>query len=79
MKSNPEARGRACVEWLKGAAAAVGDSNRTPECWADIKEHAFPLVVADVLYYLATQADERSKPLASATRDVVLLAAKRCR
>jgi hypothetical protein len=79
LKSAPQARIDACVAWLKSSAEAMGAANQTAGCWSDLKEHAAPMVIADGLYYLATIPTSRKEPLAAATREVILIAAKRCK
>ena len=78
MKSNPQARGDACLSWLKSSIEAVGQANRTSECWEDLERTA-PLVVSDVLFHMATLPDDRKLKLPAATREVILLSAKRCK
>lgn len=79
MKSQPAERLRVCVDYINAVKQSVGAATRTPECWQDLEKHAMPGAIQDVLFYLATQPEERRRALAPSTRDVVLLAAKRCR
>ena len=79
MKSHPMQRQDSCLAYLRAAIDSIGDSNRTDECWQDIKTHASPLAVSDTLYYFAAQPSEKRSALAAATREIVLIAAKKCR
>lgn len=78
MKSNPDARIDACFGWVRSSIESVGQANRTPECWEDL-EHVIPLVTSDLLFHMATLPDERRRPLTPATREAILVGAKRCR
>lgn len=78
-KTEPQARGEACIDYAKIVSDSIGKVNRTPECWADLEAQAFPGALLESIFYLAAISSEKKKPLATVSRQVVLTVAKNCK
>ena len=80
-KSHPNERVALCVTHINSAVQQVALTKRSPECWNEIEGgKAAPGPLMDVLFFLASQPDGRSKKLDSELRNIVVeLAATSCK
>ena len=81
MKSRPEERGNLCLTFLTSSVHQIALAKRSPKCWQEIESgNASPMAISDALFYLATQPEEKGRPVGEALREIVVdVAAKSCR
>lgn len=80
-KSHPNERVALCVTYINSAVQQVALTKRSLECWNEIeKGKAAPGPLMDVLFFLASQPDGRSKALGSELHTIIIeLAATACK
>ena len=80
-KSYGPQRNALCVSYINAAVLQIALAKGSPKCWAEIQEgKAAPGPIMDVLFYIASQPEQRNRPLASELRSVVVeVAAKACK
>jgi hypothetical protein len=80
-KSHGPERNALCVTYINAAVLQIALTKRSPQCWAELESgKAAPGPIMDVLFYIATQPEQRNRPLASELRSVVIdVAAKACK
>lgn len=80
-KSHSNERFALCVTYINSAVQQVALTKRSLECWNEIERGAAaPGPLMEVLFFLASQPDNRSKALSSELRTIIVeLAAKSCK
>lgn len=80
-KSHGPQRLALCISYINAAVQQIALAKRSPQCWAELEAgKAAPGPIMDVLFYMATQPDQRNRQLASELRTVVVeVAAKACK
>lgn len=81
MKSHPAERLSLCLTYVSSAVHQIALAKRSPKCWHEIDEGAAaPGPLMDVMFYLATQPNEKSRAVGEAIRETVVeVAAKSCK
>lgn len=81
MKGRPEERLNLCLTFLSSSVHQIALAKRSPKCWQEVEAgKASPMALSDVLFYLATQPEDKSRPVGEALREVVTeVAAKACK
>jgi hypothetical protein len=81
MKGRPEERMNLCLTFLSSALHQIALAKRSAKCWQEIDSgKASPMAISDVLFYLATQPEDKNRPVGDALREIVVdVAAKSCK
>lgn len=79
-KSHSTERVALCISYINSAVQQVALAKKSPACWNEIEAGATaPGPLMDILYFIASQPDGRSKPLSNELRTVIVeVAAKSC-
>ena len=81
MKSHPDERMNICLTFLASAVHQIALAKRSSRCWQEVESgKASPMAISDALFYMATQPEEKGRPVGEALREVVVeVAAKSCK
>lgn len=79
MKGHPE--DRLNLTFLSSSVHQIALAKRSPKCWEEVEAgKASPMALSDALFYLATQPEDKSRPVGEALREVVTeVAARACK